>query len=109
AIVSFQGPYNGLGTESDETTLREATIRGVKSLEIVDGVLENKEWLVLDRPTIADIANFVYIALAPMGDIDLSPYKNILAWIDRIKALPNFFPIQGLDNPDYRRDNPDQK
>ncbi|GLK66416.1 glutathione S-transferase family protein [Hansschlegelia plantiphila] len=103
AILSFKGPYNGLGTESNETTLREATIRGVKSLEILETALKDNEWLALGRPTIADIAVFPYVALAPMGDISLEPYPAIRAWIGRIRQLPNFFPIAGLDDPDYRR------
>ncbi|SEL28722.1 glutathione S-transferase family protein [Acinetobacter sp. DSM 11652] len=103
AILSFKGPYNGLGLESTEQTLKEAKIRGHKSLAILDGVLKDREWLANNRPTIADIAVFVYVALAPMGDISLEPYPNVRAWIERIKNLPNFIKIDGLDDPLYRR------
>ena len=65
----------------------------------MNGQLEKNDWLVLGRPTIADFSVFVYVALAPMGDISLQPYPNILAWIERIKKLPGFFPIEGLDEP----------
>lgn len=34
-----------------------------------------------------------------MGDISLQPYPNVLAWIERMKKLPGFFPIEGLDDP----------
>ena len=103
AILSFKGPYNGLGLESTEQTLAEAKIRGEKSLNILDGVLRDREWLTNNRPTIADIAVFVYVALAPMGDISLEPYSHIRAWIERIKELPNFIKIDGLEDPLYRR------
>lgn len=103
AILSFKGPYNGLGLESTEQTFKEAKIRGHKSLAILDGVLKDREWLANNRPTIADIAVFVYVALAPMGDISLEPYPNVRAWIERIKDLPNFIKIDGLDDPLYRR------
>ena len=103
AILSFKGPYNGLGLESTEQTLKEAKIRGHKSLAILDGVLKDREWLANNRPTIADIAVFVYVALAPMGDISLEPYPNVRTWIERIKDLPNFIKIDGLDDPLYRR------
>lgn len=66
---------------------------------MLDEQLKGNDWLVLGRPTIADISVFVYVALAPMGDISLQPYKNVLAWIDRIKRLPGFFGIEGLDEP----------
>lgn len=103
AILSFKGAYNGLGLESTEQTFKEAKIRGQKSLAILDGVLKDREWLANNRPTIADIAVFVYVALAPMGDISLEPYPNVRAWIERIKDLPNFIKIDGLDDPLYRR------
>lgn len=103
AILSFKGPYNGLGTTSDATTLAEATKRGVTSLEILQKTLETRDWLANGRPSIADIAVFPYVALAPMGDISLEPYPAIRAWISRIRALPGFIPIAGLDDPLYRR------
>jgi glutathione S-transferase len=103
AILSFGGPYNGLGTASTEQTLKEAIVRSHKSLDILDQHLDSNEWLANGRPTIADLSVFVYVALAPMGDIDLSPYKNIVGWIRRVRALPGFIPIEGLDDPLYRR------
>ncbi|KAJ5083978.1 hypothetical protein NUU61_008557 [Penicillium alfredii] len=103
AILSFGGPYNGLGTASMEQTLRESQTRGEKSLKVLDQRLARTEWLALGRPTIADIAVFVYVALAPMGDISLEPFVHVRAWIERIKRLPRFIPIDGLDDPLYRR------
>lgn len=60
--------------------------------------LDDRRWLELDRPTIADIAVFPYVALAEDGGIDLAPYPNILTWIGRIQALPGYQPITGLDS-----------
>lgn len=61
--------------------------------------LANREWLELDHPTIADIAAFPYIALAPDGKISLDNYPNIQAWIDRIKKLPGFVGMPGIEGP----------
>lgn len=83
--------------------LEEGSIRGNKSLQILQTRLESREWLALDRPTIADISVFVYVALAPMGDISLQPYPAVLAWIQRIKRLPGFITIPGLEDPLIRR------
>lgn len=83
--------------------LEEGAIRGNYSLRVLDEHLSSNEWLALDRPTIADLSVFVYVALAPMGDISLEPYPNVLTWIERVKALPGFFPIEGLDDPLIRR------
>lgn len=79
--------------------LEEGAIRGNYSLKVLDTQLASNDWLVLGRPTIADISVFVYVALAPMGDISLQPYPNVLAWIEKIKKLPGFFPIEGLEEP----------
>jgi len=102
ALVSFGIPANGL-PPGFPARLDEARIRGQRSLEILDAHLGQQPWLAGDRPTIADIANFPYVALAPMGDIPLSPYPAVEAWIARFKALPRFVTIAGLDDPDYRR------
>jgi len=98
-IVSFPE----LGGDGTEQILADAKIRGHKSLVILNKRLEKEEWLALGRPTIADIAVFVYVALAPMGDISLEPYPAVKSWIARVRGLPNFIPIDGLDDPFYRR------
>jgi glutathione S-transferase len=57
----------------------QGAIRGNRSLEISEQRLASSEWLVLGRPTIADISVFVYVALAPIGDIPLEPWKAVRA------------------------------
>jgi glutathione S-transferase len=83
--------------------LEEGAIRGNYSLGVMQQHLESREWLALGRPTVADLSVFVYVALAPMGDISLKPYPAIEAWIERVKKLPGFFSIEGLDDPMVRR------
>jgi len=39
---------------------------------------------------------FPYVALAAEGGISLTPYANILRWIDRVKALPGFLSMPGV-------------
>lgn len=58
--------------------------------------LSTRTWLELERPTIADVAVFPYVALAPDGKIDLDAYPHVLAWIDRIKHLPGFVGMAGI-------------
>lgn len=102
ALVSFGIPANGL-PPGFPASLEEARVRGGKSLTILNQHLTRRDWLACGKPTIADIANFPYIALAPMGDISLAPYPAVLAWIARFKQLPGFVSIAGLDDPNYRR------
>ncbi|CAD6909757.1 unnamed protein product [Tilletia caries] len=70
---------------------------------ILNEELSQRDWLSLGRATIADVSVFVYVALAPMGDISLDEYKNVLTWINRTKALPGFITIPGLEDPLIRR------
>ncbi|MDF5733869.1 MAG: glutathione binding-like protein [Rhizonema sp. PD38] len=59
--------------------------------------LSERQWLELNRPTIADVACFPYIALAAEGKISLDAYPNVVAWIERIKQLPGYISIWSLD------------
>lgn len=56
----------------------------------------NRDWLECDRPTIADLACFPEAALAHNGQISLDPYPNVVKWLNRLKALPNFTLMPGL-------------
>ncbi|MFB9128599.1 glutathione S-transferase [Paraburkholderia dipogonis] len=64
--------------------------------KILDDHLADREWLELGHPTIGDIACFPYTALAGEGGIDLKPYPNVLAWIERVKQIPGFIPMPGI-------------
>lgn len=103
AVVAFGIPANGLPPDFPHDVLAEARLRGDKSLAILDDHLARHAWLALDGPTIADIAVFPYVALAPMGGIALEPWPHVTAWLARFRALPRFVPIAGLDEPGYRQ------
>ena len=62
--------------------------------EVLDAHLAERDWLVGTRPTIADIANYSYIAHAPEGEVSLADYPNIRNWLARIEQLPGFVPMQ---------------
>ncbi len=61
--------------------------------------LADREWLELGHPTIADVAVFPYVALAPNGKISLKPYPHVLDWIDRLKHLPGFLGMLDIEAP----------
>ncbi len=65
-------------------------------LTIIEQHLNQHQWLALDRPTIAEIACFPYIALAPEGGVMLDKYPAINQWCDRIKKLPLFIEMPGI-------------
>ena len=59
-------------------------------LPFMDAHLSTRVFLAADHPTIADLACYSYVALAPEGDISLEPFPAIRAWLRRIEALPRF-------------------
>ena len=63
-------------------------------LSVLDDHLEGRRWLVGGHATIADVANYAYIAHAPEGDVSLAAYPNVRAWLDEVEALPGFVPMQ---------------
>jgi len=60
---------------------------------VMEGELSETPFLTGDKPSIADVANYSYIAHAPEGNVSLEPYPSIRAWLARIEALPGFVPM----------------
>lgn len=71
----------------------DAIRRSHALLALVDGALAASGWLAAAHPTIADVALYSYISSAPEGNVDLSAYPRVLAWLGRIEALPGFVPF----------------
>jgi glutathione S-transferase len=63
-------------------------------LKLIDQELLDRNWIAASNPTIADVALYSYIARAPEGNVDLSAYRNVNAWLDRIESLPGFVSFQ---------------
>lgn len=55
--------------------------------------LDGRDWLVGSGPTIADVAIYSYVARAPEGNVDLTGYPNVNAFLRRVEALPGFVPF----------------
>lgn len=78
----------GAGFNPDEVISRAHTL-----LSRIEAHLAGRDWLVGDRPTIADVALYSYIAGAPEGNVDLSGYSRVNAFLRRIEGLPGFVPF----------------
>ncbi|GAA3927697.1 glutathione S-transferase family protein [Luteimonas lutimaris] len=63
-------------------------------LNVIDGELQEREFLAGDRPTVADVAAYSYIAHAPEGNVALDAYANVIVWLARIEQLPGFVAMQ---------------
>lgn len=59
-------------------------------LELINNKMASRDWLATDKPSLADVACYAYIARAPEGDISLAPYPHVETWLKRVEALPGF-------------------
>ena len=87
----FRARAIALGFWKAEPTLGEMYRKeGEAALAVLEDHLGKHEWLVGDRPTIADIDVYGVVRYAPDGGLDLSKYPKISAWKKRFEALPGF-------------------
>ncbi|KIJ44056.1 hypothetical protein M422DRAFT_30595 [Sphaerobolus stellatus SS14] len=56
---------------------------------VLEKQLETHEWIGLDRFTIADMANYPWLWLADLCDIERSKFPKVEAYFRRIKSLPS--------------------
>ena len=66
---------------------------GEAALRLMDEHLAGRNWLVGERPSLADIALFAYTHVAEGGGFRLADYPAVQAWLARVAALPGFVPI----------------
>ncbi|WP_377805157.1 glutathione S-transferase [Azospirillum sp. A29] len=78
----------GAAFNADEVIGRAHTL-----LARLESHLNAQDWLVGDHPTIADVAIYSYVAQAPEGNVDLSGYPSVKAFLARIEQLPGFVPF----------------
>lgn len=80
----------GAGYDADEVIARAHAV-----LTVIEDELDGRNWITGSaQPTIADVALYSYIARAPEGNVDLSGYARVNAWLGRIEALAGFVPFQ---------------
>ncbi len=84
-VLRFGRPFN----------LEEAQALGRAGLDVLEGQLAQRQWLAAAEPTIADVACYPYVALAPEGGVALAPYPAVCAWLERFLQLPGFVPMAG--------------
>ncbi|HWL06636.1 MAG TPA: glutathione S-transferase [Xanthobacteraceae bacterium] len=95
-VNGFLGLYRFLyfvsGTKGDPAVLEFLKGRALGALQIVEKRLEKHAFILGDQPTIADLSlvAYLYYPKEEFGFDIAADYKNIGAWLDRIRALPGF-------------------
>ncbi len=91
-FTSYMGVVRFLTTfmrRDDEVT---AFLEGRRdaALAIVEKHLGGRQWMALDRPTIADLSMAGYVYYDGELGIDFAGYPALAAWRDRIRRLPGW-------------------
>jgi glutathione S-transferase len=63
---------------------------GLDTLAVLDAHLGEHEWLVGERPTIADLSVFAYTHVCEDAGFELGRYPAVGRWLARVQALPGF-------------------
>ncbi|MCA9504820.1 MAG: glutathione S-transferase [Myxococcales bacterium] len=77
------------GAEGDLEAARE---RARTLFDRLEGHLAGRVWLAAEHPTIADVACYSYVALAPDGGVPLEAWPRVRSWLERLEKLPGFEP-----------------
>lgn len=73
--------------------LEEYQQKFIKSKDILsylNNQLQTKHYILGNNISLADISLYAYTHNAEEGGLDLSSYKNLRTWFERIESLPNF-------------------
>ncbi|HTY50194.1 MAG TPA: glutathione S-transferase family protein [Steroidobacteraceae bacterium] len=62
--------------------------RGRAALAVMNTHLDGRTWFVEEKYSIADIALYAYTHVADQAGLDLAPYPNVTAWLQRVAAEP---------------------
>ncbi len=71
----------------------DAIARAHALFKVMELQLGQSAFLAGSTVTLADIANYSYVAHAPEGNVSLEGYPALRAWLARMEALPRFVPM----------------
>jgi glutathione S-transferase len=76
--------------QPDDPDARQRRAQGHEVLSLIDAHLAERQFLVADRYTVADIAVYGYMHLADEAGYDMSAYPNIECWFERVTVQPGY-------------------
>jgi glutathione S-transferase len=75
------------------------------ALSFVDKSVRGRDWLVGDTPTIADIGCWGRMVFMAEGGMNIENWPHLLAWSNRLKAMPGYaFPYDLIPSKDREYD-----
>jgi glutathione S-transferase len=92
SLAPYRFLYNFAQPKGDPIVLKFLKDRAAGALAILDKRLSDRAYVLGAEPTITDLSLVGYLYFPPeeFGFDIAAEYKNIGAWLDRIKALPGW-------------------
>jgi glutathione S-transferase len=64
--------------------------RALAALDVLERRLDGRDWVALDRPSIADLSLCGYLWYQDEFGVDWASYPSIRAWLRRLEAMPGW-------------------
>ena len=81
--------------ERDEAAFDAAAAQLAKPLAVLNGALADGEYLFGGRFTVADLNVAAIVGWVKIARMDLTPWPNLTAWLDRCLGRPKFKQARG--------------
>ncbi len=79
------------GRDAERPEVFAARLESARAaLAVLDDGLRDREFLLGDRYTVADVSLYAYAHAAGDGGIDMSAYPAVTAWLRRVETTPGF-------------------
>ncbi len=77
-----------LGQEPEEARIEEAIAKFRRHAQALDDHLGEREWLIGDRMTLADLAVAAELTYADVCELPMDEFPNVQRWYGAVEALP---------------------
>jgi len=85
-----------MGYEKDPEVVAKCMGELERPLKVLDAHLAKRDWLMGGRFTIADLNVASVLAWAKTGRLDLSPYPNVVRWLDACLGRPAYGRVRDM-------------
>ncbi len=89
-VKVFWGHYRCLPEKRDHSAISEGVDEFEQGLLQIAAQLSDKQYLLSDRPSVADIAIGVYLHRAWSIDLEITFPDSVLAWYERLSQRPAY-------------------
>jgi glutathione S-transferase len=79
-----------LSRDPDPAVVEFFRARALAAIGVLERHLAAREWVALDRPSIADLSVCGYLWFNDEFGVDWAKWPSIRAWLDRLEAMPGW-------------------